>query len=149
MVDQFAADHDNYKEIMVKALADRLAEAFTEYLHEKVRKELWGYSPEENYTKDQLFRMKYQGIRPAPGYPTQPDHTETAKLWKLLNAEEVTGISLTESYAMNPAASVCGHLFANPASKYFQVGLITEDQVTDYNARKGEDVTQWLQPNIH
>jgi 5-methyltetrahydrofolate--homocysteine methyltransferase len=119
MVDAFAADHDTYKEIMLKALADRLAEAFAEYLHEVVRKEIWGYAPNEDISKDALFRIKYQGIRPAPGYPTQPDHTETGKIWELLNTEEVTEIKLTESYAMWPAASVCGHYFANPNAKYF------------------------------
>lgn len=108
MVEEFEKDCNSYNSIMIKAIADRLAEAFAEYLHELVRKEIWGYAAEENFSKEELLRCKYQGIRPAPGYPTQPDHTEMEKLWKMLDVETNTGMTLTESYAMMPAASVSG-----------------------------------------
>ena len=131
------AAQDDYSAIILKALADRLAEAFAECLHERVRREYWGYAPDERLTNEQLVREEYRGIRPAPGYPACPDHSEKAALWKLLNAEEATGISLTESYAMYPAASVSGWYFANPQSRYFAVGEIGNDQVEDYALRKG------------
>ncbi|VDK20691.1 unnamed protein product [Anisakis simplex] len=141
---------DDYSSIMVKALADRLSEAMAEYLHMKVRTELWGYSTEESgmCVKD-LLSIKYEGIRPAPGYPTQPDHTEKRTMWNLMDAEKLCGIKLTETYAMEPAASVCGLYIAHPDSKYFAVGKINKDQVEDYARRKGESVETveyWLAP---
>jgi len=149
LVQQFKADHDDYNVILLKALADRLAEAFAEYLHEKVRTELWGYAPGEKLGNEQLIREEYTGIRPAPGYPAQPDHTEKPVLFDLLNVPELTGIKLTESYAMHPAASVSGLYFAHPEAKYFNVGKIQKDQVEDYAARKGmsvEEAEKWLSP---
>jgi 5-methyltetrahydrofolate--homocysteine methyltransferase len=136
----FDEENDDYSKILLKALADRLAEAFTEFLHEKVRKEIWGYAPDENFTAEQLLQLKYQGIRPAYGYPACPDHSEKEKLFKLLNAEIHTGISLTESYMMHPGASVCGLYFAHPESTYFGVGSIGEDQLSDYAKRKSVPV---------
>jgi 5-methyltetrahydrofolate--homocysteine methyltransferase len=151
MVKKFQADHDDYKSIMVKALADRLAEAFTELLHERVRREFWGYEPKENFTNDELIHGKYTGVRPAPGYPACPDHTEKETLFKILDATKQTGISITESYAMFPTAAVCGIYFAHPDSKYFAIGKIAKDQVADYAKRKGMDVAvieRWLGPNL-
>ena len=148
----FEKEQDDYSSIMLKALADRLAEAFTELLHEKVRRELWGYAPDENLTLDDLILEKYQGIRPAHGYPACPDHSEKETLFKLLNAEENTGIRLTESYSMYPAASVSGLIFAHPESKYFMVGKISKDQIADYAKRKGvgiEVIEKWLASNIN
>ena len=136
---------------MVSALADRLSEAFAELLHMKVRTELWGYAPDESLAGNDLFRSNFAGIRPAPGYPTQPDHTEKLTMWKLLNVEAETEICLTESLAMNPASSVSGLYFAHPKSLYFQVGKVTEEQVVDYAKRKGstkEEVEKWLGPNL-
>lgn len=121
---------------MIKALADRLAEAFAEKLHEDVRKEYWGFSETENFKEEQLFKIEYQGIRPAPGYPSQPDHTEKITMWNLANIDEKTGIKLTESLAMLPAASTCGLYFSHKESKYFAVGKISKDQVIDYSKRK-------------
>ncbi len=146
-IKRFEESHDDYNKIMLQALADRLAEAFAEYLHEQVRKNYWGYAADEDYENNDLIREKYQGIRPAPGYPACPDHTEKIKLFELLGGEANTGISLTESLAMYPAASVCGWYFAHPESKYFGVGKITADQVEDYAQRKGatiEYVKKWL-----
>ena len=134
---------------MTKAIADRLAEAFAEHLHERVRKDLWGYNNEESLKEEDLLKIKYQGIRPAPGYPSQPDHTEKITMWKLLDAEKECSIKLTESLAMHPASSVSGLYFANPNSLYFQVGKITQEQVIDYAARKNEKkevVEKWLGP---
>jgi len=151
LVARYEAEHDDYRAIMVKALADRLAEALAERLHERVRTEFWGYSQGEALDNEALIAMKYRGIRPAPGYPACPDHTEKRTLWELLDAESATGVSLTESLAMNPAASVCGLYFANPAARYFGVGPIGKDQVTDYARRKGMTVEQaerWLAPNL-
>jgi 5-methyltetrahydrofolate--homocysteine methyltransferase len=148
-ITKYKTDHDDYKEIMVKALADRLAEAFAEYLHEKVRKEIWGYASEENWDNESLIREKYQGIRPAPGYPACPDHTEKINLFRLLEVEKHTGIQLTESMAMYPASSVSGWYFAHPESRYFGLGKIGKDQVTDYAKRKGLDLERmekWLAP---
>jgi len=147
LVKVFENDHDDYNAIMVKAIADRLAEAFTELLHEKIRKEIWGYANEEKLSSNDLISEKYLGIRPAPGYPAQPDHTEKLGLFKLLDAEQKIGISLTESLAMDPAASVCGLYFANPNSKYFNVGKISKDQVEDYANRKSmsiQEIEKWL-----
>jgi 5-methyltetrahydrofolate--homocysteine methyltransferase len=148
---RFEMDHDDYASIMAKALADRFAEAFAEYLHEKVRKEFWGYGANEKLTNEELIREKYAGMRPAPGYPAQPDHTEKTTLFDLIDATEHTGITLTESLAMTPAASVCGIYFAHPESKYFGLGNIERDQVQDYARRKGmplEEIEQWLGPNL-
>ncbi|XP_032881336.1 methionine synthase isoform X2 [Amblyraja radiata] len=146
---QYEKEGDDYTSIMVKALADRLAEAFAEEMHERVRKEFWGYSPEENLTVTDLHRNKYVGIRPAPGYPIQPDHTEKITMWKLANVEESTGIAMTESLAMTPAAAVSGLYFSITESMYFAVGKVTKEQVEDYAARKQmriEDVEKWLGP---
>jgi len=151
-VQQFEQDHDDYNSIMLKALADRLAEAFAEKLHKDVRTNYWGYSQNEGLTNDELIKESYQGIRPAPGYPACPDHTEKIGLFKLLNAEKLTGVSLTESLAMLPAASVSGWYFANPASKYFGLGKIGMDQVIDIANRKGEETSmmeRWLSSVIH
>lgn len=147
LVKSYESSHDDYNSILVKAIADRLAEAFAELLHKKVRTEIWGYSVEEKLSNEELIAEKYAGIRPAPGYPAQPDHTEKLTLFKLLNVKESTGINLTESLAMHPAASVCGLYFAHPESKYFNVGKLAEDQVRDYAKRKGmstKEVEKWL-----
>ena len=148
---QFEQDHDDYNAIMTKALADRLAEAFAEYLHERVRRE-WGFGLTEHLTKEDLIHEKYRGIRPAAGYPACPDHTEKATLFALLQAEKNTGIQLTESFAMWPGASVSGLYFAHPEAKYFGVGKIDRDQVLDYQVRKGmplEELERWLGPNLN
>jgi 5-methyltetrahydrofolate--homocysteine methyltransferase len=148
-IKRYEQDHDDYHSIMLKALADRLAEAFAERLHERVRKEFWGYAPDENLNNDALIAEKYQGIRPAPGYPACPDHTEKKTLWHLLDVEKNTGIKLTESLAMFPAASVCGWYFAHPESKYFGIGKINKDQVENYAQRKNMTITEvekWLSP---
>jgi 5-methyltetrahydrofolate--homocysteine methyltransferase len=138
---EFEADHDDYASIMLKALADRLAEAFTELLHEEIRKRTWGYAGDESLTKNDLFKEKYNGIRPAHGYPACPDHSEKEVLFRLLDAPRY-GISLTENYSMVPAASVSGLIFANPLSRYFFVGKIGKDQVEDYAKRKNLAVSQ-------
>lgn len=148
-IQRFEADHDDYQSIMLKAVADRLAEALAEYMHERVRKELWGYSSQESLTNEELIKERYVGIRPAPGYPAQPDHTEKDILFKLLKAEEHVGISLTSSMAMHPASSVSGLYFAHPESRYFPVGKIKKDQVEDYAKRKNmpvETIEKWLTP---
>jgi 5-methyltetrahydrofolate--homocysteine methyltransferase len=148
---EFAADHDDYSSIMLKALADRLAEAFAEKLHEIVRKELWGYASDESLDNESLIKEKYRGIRPAPGYPACPDHTEKPELFRLLNATENTGTILTESMAMMPAAAVSGWYFGHPESKYFGLGKIAKDQVEDYAQRKGMTLDQaerWLSPAL-
>ncbi|MBK7558999.1 MAG: methionine synthase [Chitinophagaceae bacterium] len=148
-IKKFEAGHDDYNKIILQALADRLAEAFAELLHKKTRTEYWGYVSDEQLTGEQLIKEEYLGIRPAPGYPACPDHTEKYKLFELLGGEAATGIHLTESLAMYPAASVCGWYFANPQSKYFGVGKIEKDQLVDYARRKGmsmEDATRWLRP---
>ena len=146
---RFEDDYDDYNKIILQALADRLAEAFAECLHARVRKEFWGYEATESLTNEQLIKEEYSGIRPAPGYPACPDHTEKYKLFELLGGEEATGIFLTESLAMYPASSVCGWYFANPESKYFGVGKINKEQVIDYAARKQmplEEIERWLRP---
>lgn len=148
---EFEKELDDYNAILVKALGDRFAEAFAEYLHLKVRKEIWGYDANENLTNDELIKENYKGIRPAPGYPACPDHLEKPIIWELLKVEETIGVKLTESMAMWPAASVSGYYFANPQSKYFGLGKIKEDQVCDYAKRRGisvEEATKWLAPNI-
>ncbi|MGL1114365.1 methionine synthase [Vibrio vulnificus] len=152
LADQFKAQGDDYNAIMIQAVADRLAEAFAEYLHERVRKEIWGYAADENLSNEELIREKYQGIRPAPGYPACPEHTEKGPLWELLNVEETIGMSLTSSYAMWPGASVSGWYFSHPDSRYFAIAQIQQDQVESYAGRKGWDLLEaekWLGPNIN
>jgi 5-methyltetrahydrofolate--homocysteine methyltransferase len=154
-VDEWAAEFeaalDDYNSIMVKALADRFAEAFAEYLHEKVRTEIWGYTNDENLSKEDLIAENYKGIRPAPGYPACPDHLEKPTIWKLLDVAEEIGVTLTESMAMWPASSVSGYYFGNPESRYFGLGKIKEDQVIDYAKRRNiptAEAMKWLNPNI-
>ncbi len=152
LLDAYAAEHDDYRSIMLKALADRLAEAFAELMHAKVRKELWGYAPHENLANEELIKEQYQGVRPAPGYPGCPDHTEKITLFNLLDAEAKTGISLTENLAMYPASSVSGLYFSHPESRYFGLGKIGQDQVADIAQRKGmpqEELERWLSPNLN
>lgn len=151
-LEKFKADHDDYNSIMLKALADRFAEAFAEYLHQEVRKKYWGYVPDEVLNNEELIKESYQGIRPAPGYPACPDHTEKTGLFKLLNATPLTGIELTDSLAMYPAASVSGWYFAHPQAKYFGLGKIGNDQVADLAKRKNipvEEMERWLSSVIH
>ena len=151
LIAAFEADHDDYNSLMVKALADRLAEAMAELMHQKMRKDIWGYAVNENLSSRDLILEKYQGIRPAAGYPASPDHTEKATLWQLLDVEKNTGISLTDSFAMYPTASVSGLYFSHPESKYFAVGKISNDQVADYAKRRGTDLAitkKWLGPNL-
>ncbi|HXU77986.1 MAG TPA: vitamin B12 dependent-methionine synthase activation domain-containing protein, partial [Methylomirabilota bacterium] len=148
---EFEKDHDDYNSIMTKALADRLAEAFAEYLHQRARRE-WGYGRTEALTHEELISEKYRGIRPAAGYPACPDHTEKWLLWNLLEVEKNAGITLTESCAMWPGASVSGLYFAHPASRYFGVGKLGRDQVLDYSTRKGmglPEVERWLGPYLN
>ncbi len=148
----FERDHDDYSSILLKALADRLAESFAERMHQRVRKEFWGYAAGETLTNEELIAETYRGIRPAPGYPASPDHTEKATLWNLLDVKKNAGIELTESFAMWPAASVSGFYFAHPQAAYFGVGKIERDQLEDYAARKGrsiEDMERWLAPNLN
>jgi 5-methyltetrahydrofolate--homocysteine methyltransferase len=150
--ERFKRANDDYSAIMVKALADRLAEAFAEHLHRRVRTEFWRYSPDETLTNAELIAEKYRGIRPAPGYPAQPDHSEKATLFALLDAERRTGVTLTESFAMWPGASVCGLYFSHPDAHYFGVGKVERDQVEDYAARKGftpADAEKWLAPVLN
>jgi 5-methyltetrahydrofolate--homocysteine methyltransferase len=151
LCDQFRAQHDDYNAIMAEAIADRLAEAFAECLHKRVRDE-WGYGREEHFTSAELIQENYRGIRPAPGYPACPDHTEKGTIWKLLDVEQNTGILLTESFAMWPGSSVSGLYFAHPESRYFSLGKIDRDQVSDYHGRKGMSMTEverWLGPNLN
>jgi len=151
LVAEYEAANDDYNALLVKALADRLAEAFAEHLHERVRKEFWGYVPEESFSSEELVRERYKGIRPAPGYPACPDHSEKETLFELLNASAEIGMHLTESYAMTPAASVSGLYFSHPESRYFPVGKITQEQVEDLASRKGKDikfVAKLLSPNL-
>lgn len=151
-IERFEADHDDYSSILLKALADRLAEAMAEYMHERVRKEFWGYASDEQLENDALIKEAYRGIRPAPGYPACPDHTEKTGLFEILNAVENTGVSLTESLAMDPASSVSGWYFGHPEAKYFGLGKITMEQVEDIAERKGkskEKMERWLGPNLH
>ncbi len=148
-IDKFAAEHDDYNKILVQVLADRFVEAFAECLHQKVRKEYWGYAKNEELSNEQLIKEQYKGIRPAPGYPACPDHTEKIKLFDLLNVTENIGVELTESLAMNPPASVCGWYIAHPQSHYFGLGKIGRDQLEDYAKRKGmsvEEAEKWLRP---
>ena len=151
IAERFKRANDDYSAILVKALADRLAEAFAERLHQRVRKEFWAYAPDEVLSRNDLIAEKYRGIRPAPGYPAQPDHTEKGTLFRLLEAEHV-GVTLTESYAMWPGAAVCGLYFSHPQSAYFGVGKIERDQVEDYARRKAWSVAEaerWLSPILN
>jgi 5-methyltetrahydrofolate--homocysteine methyltransferase len=151
LCDSFRAQHDDYNAIMAEAIADRLAEAFAEYLHKRVRDE-WGYGRAENLSPEELIHEKYRGIRPAAGYPACPDHTEKGPLWSLLNVEANTGMQITESFAMWPGSSVSGLYFAHPESRYFSLGKIGRDQVADYAERKGmsvAEVERWLGPNLN
>lgn len=152
LVTRFEKENDDYKKIMAQALGDRLAEAAAEWLHHRVRVDLWGYAPEESLDQQDLFRIKYEGIRPAPGYPSQPDHTEKRTMWNLCQVEEKTGIELTDSLAMNPASAVSALIFAHPKSEYFAVGHIEKDQVESYAQRKKqtvEETERWLAPNLN
>ncbi|MCK1632584.1 vitamin B12 dependent-methionine synthase activation domain-containing protein, partial [Bradyrhizobium sp. 162] len=152
VADRFKMANDDYSSILCKALADRLAEAFAERMHARVRREFWAYAPDEALSTDDLILEKYQGIRPAPGYPAQPDHTEKATLFELLDAENTAGVKLTESFAMWPGSSVSGLYLANPESYYFGVGKIERDQVEDYAARKGMTIPEaerWLAPILN
>nr|MBA3273665.1 methionine synthase [Chthoniobacterales bacterium] len=147
---EFAAAHDDYNAILTKALADRLAEAFAEYLHQQARI-AWGFGADEKLSHEEMIRERYRGIRPAAGYPASPDHTEKRTLFGLLQPEQNAGVTLTESYAMHPGASVSGLYFAHTESRYFAVGKIERDQVRDYGSRKGESVEfveRWLAPNL-
>ena len=147
---RFEDAHDDYSSIMLKSLADRLAEAFAEYLHERVRKDLWGYAPDEALSCEALIKETYSGIRPAPGYPACPEHTVKADMFKVLQCEEI-GMLLTESYAMFPGAAVSGFYMAHPESKYFVVGKIGDDQVVDMAQRRGVDkneIERWMAPNL-
>ncbi len=151
LCDSFRAQHDDYNAIMAEAIADRLAEAFAECLHKRVRDE-WGYGRDEALSIDELIHEKYRGIRPAPGYPACPDHTEKGTLWRLLNVEANTGMLITESFAMWPGSSVSGLYFAHPEARYFTLGKIGRDQVADYAQRKGmsvPEVERWLGPNLN
>ena len=151
LANAYAAQNDDYNKIMVKALADRLAEGFAEYLHEQVRKEYWGYAATENLSNEELIRENYQGIRPAPGYPACPEHTEKQTIWDLLDVEAVTGMKLTESCAMWPGAAVSGWYFSHPESKYFAVAQLQRDQIEDYAQRKNmpvSEVERWLSANL-
>jgi 5-methyltetrahydrofolate--homocysteine methyltransferase len=152
VAERFKAANDDYSAIMVKALADRLAEAFAERLHQRVRRELWAYAPDEALGPADLIAEKYRGIRPAPGYPAQPEHSEKATLFALLEGERAIGVRLTESYAMWPGASVCGCYFSHPESRYFGIGKLERDQVEDYAGRKGwtlAEAEKWLAPVLN
>jgi 5-methyltetrahydrofolate--homocysteine methyltransferase len=151
-IKRFEAAHDDYSAILLRALADRLAEAFAERLHERVRREFWAYAPDEDLAGDQLIAEAYRGIRPAPGYPAQPEHSEKGTLFKLLDAEARSGVKLTESFAMWPGSSVSGLYFSHPESRYFGVGKIEKDQVEDYARRKGwtlAEAERWLAPVLN
>jgi len=152
LVEKFEAENDDYNKIMAQALADRFVEAFAEYLHHKIRTDLWGYAKEESLSEADLLKIKYDGIRPAPGYPSQPDHTEKVTMWKHIKAHELAGIELSESLSMMPAASVSALVFAHPESQYFAVGQIGKDQVTSYAERKDYEmpkIERWLSPILN
>jgi len=151
IIQKYKDDGDDYSYIMAEAIADRLAEAFAEVMHVMVRKELWGYAPDENLSTEDLIKVRYNGLRPAPGYPSQPDHTEKETMWKLMDVEKEIGVELTESMAMLPAASVSGLYFAHPESQYFAVGSICKDQIEDYASRKGMPVAaieKWMRSTL-
>ena len=143
--------NDDYAVIMIRILSDRIAEASAEWLHERIRKEYWGYAADENLTTEEMLAVKYKGIRPAPGYPACPDHTEKRVLFDLLNAKENIGSGLTENFAMTPPASVSGYIFSHPAASYFNIGKIGQDQLKDYASRKNmtvDEASRWLAPNL-
>lgn len=151
LAEKYRKDLDDYNSIMIKALSDRLAEAFAEYLHKEVRTKYWGYAANEDLSNEELINESYKGIRPAPGYPACPDHLEKLTIWEVLKVEERIGVKLTESLAMWPAASVSGYYFGNPEARYFGLGKIKEDQVEDFALRKGmsiEEAAKWLAPNL-
>jgi len=146
-VEEFEADHDDYNSILLKALADRLAEAFAERMHERVRKEFWGFAAAENLSNNEMIKEEYRGIRPAPGYPACPDHTEKRTIWELIKPDLNAGITLTESFAMLPTAAVSGIYFSHPEARYFGTGKLARDQIEDYAKRKGmkiSEVERWL-----
>ncbi len=148
----FLKKNDDYSSIMTKALADRLAEAFAEFLHHRVRKQYWGYAADEKLSTEDLIAEKYRGIRPAPGYPACPDHTEKAFLFEAADVTKLTGVTLTESFAMHPGAAVSGYYFAHPKARYFAVGKLEKDQIEDYAERKRMGVPtieKWLSPNLN
>jgi len=152
LVDVFEADHDDYNKIMAQALADRFVEAFAEYIHREIRTKMWGYAPNESLDEEDLLKIKYDGIRPAPGYPSQPDHTEKRTMWDLIKASELAGIELSESLSMLPAASVSALVFSHPQSQYFAVGQIGKDQVESYADRKKFELSpmeRWLSPILN
>ena len=149
LVKKYEADNDDFSKIMAQALADRFVEAFAEYLHRQIRTDMWGYAPDEQLDEADLLKIKYDGIRPAPGYPSQPDHTEKRTMWDLIKAQELAGIELSESLSMMPAASVSALVFAHPQSQYFAVGQVSKDQVESYAARKKMElpvIERWLSP---
>lgn len=150
-LERFRAEFDDYSAILLKALADRLAEALAEYMHRHVRMELWGFAPDEALSNDELIKEGYRGIRPAPGYPACPDHSEKPKLFDLLGARQHAGMDITAGFAMTPAAAVCGYYFSHPRSQYFVVGKVSKEQVEDYARRKGATLAQaehWLAANL-
>lgn len=152
LVDMYEAEHDDYNKIMSQALADRFVEAFAEYLHREIRTESWGYAPEENLDTEDMLKIKYEGIRPAPGYPSQPDHTEKSTMWDLIKADNLAGMELSESLSMLPAASVSALVFAHPESQYFAAGQVGKDQVTSYAERKKQKLEfteRWLSPILN
>jgi len=152
LVDKYESEHDDYNKIMSQALADRFVEAFAEYLHREIRTDMWGYAKDESLNEADLLKIKYDGIRPAPGYPSQPDHTEKSTMWNAIKAKELAGIELSESLSMMPAASVSALVFAHPKSSYFAVGQVGKDQVESYADRKGMDLPlceRWLSPILN
>lgn len=152
LVKMYEAEHDDYSKIMAQALADRFVEAFAEYLHREIRVNMWGYVPDEHLDESDLLKIRYDGIRPAPGYPSQPDHTEKSTMWQVLKAKELAGMELSESLSMLPASSVSALVFAHPESQYFAVGQIGKDQVESYAARKKMElstVERWLSPILN
>jgi 5-methyltetrahydrofolate--homocysteine methyltransferase len=151
LVKKYKAENDPHREIQAQALADRIVEAFAEFVHKEMRTKLWGYAKDETMETSDLLKIKYDGIRPAPGYPSQPDHTEKFTMWKALKVKELAGIELSETGSMMPASSVSALVFAHPESQYFAVGQIGEDQVKDYATRKDmtmEEAEKWLGPNL-
>jgi 5-methyltetrahydrofolate--homocysteine methyltransferase len=152
LVEKYEKEHDDYNKIMSQALADRFVEAFAEYLHRVIRTDMWGYAKEESLKEEDLLKIKYVGIRPAPGYPSQPDHTEKSTMWNVIKAHELAGITLSDSLSMIPAASVSALVFAHPQSCYFAVGQIGKDQVESYAVRKEMDLSlceRWLSPILN
>jgi len=152
LVEKYEAENDDYSKIMAQALADRLVEAFAEATHKDIRTTMWGYAPDEQMDASDLLKIKYDGIRPAPGYPSQPDHSEKTTMWNLIQAKDKAGIELSETLSMLPASSVSALVFAHPASQYFAVGQVSKDQVCSYAKRKGasqEQTEKWLSPLLN